>query len=215
MTEIRKQFHDELEDLIQEVVRLGQVTVDAIDKGAVAFVNADLDGAEEVIENDSVIDSLMHSIEDKAFDLIARQQPMAVDLRTLITIMREVREIERAGDNIVNVVKATRRMHSHPIDDEPRSIILQMRDQAIVQLNTAVEAFAAGDIPKAAALEDMDDVMDDLQKELFRWLFEHKNADEDIQSVVQLALVGRYFERIADHAVNLAERVPFMVTGSY
>jgi phosphate transport system protein len=91
-----------------------------------------------------------------------------------------------------------------------------MREQAIAQLTLAVEAFADRDPARAAALADMDDVMDDLQKDLFRTIFASQVHDEGaLQRVVQIALVGRYFERIADHAVNTGERVAFMVTGQF
>jgi phosphate transport system protein len=213
MTEIRKQFHDELDDLVRQVVELGRMANFAIDRGTLAFVGGDLQAAEEVIAGDRAIDDLTQSIELKAFDLVARQQPTAIDLRVLVTIMREIREIERAGDNMVNIVKATRRMHPSELADEPRDIVMRMRSQAMLQLNEAVSAFAERDLAKAAALPDMDDVMDDLQKMLFRWLFDEGARSETVQHSVQLALVGRYFERIADHAVNLAERVPFMVSG--
>jgi phosphate transport system protein len=91
-----------------------------------------------------------------------------------------------------------------------------MRGQAVAQLNVAVEAFAHRDPARAAALGDMDDVMDDLQKDLFRTIFASGADDEaSLQRAVQIALVGRYFERIADHAVNTGERVSFMVTGQF
>jgi phosphate transport system protein len=91
-----------------------------------------------------------------------------------------------------------------------------MREQAVAQLKVAVEAFADRDPARAAALEDMDDAMDDLQKELFRTIFASQVLDEpSLQRAVQIALVGRYYERIADHAVNTGERVAFMVTGEF
>lgn len=214
MSEIRRQFHEELDDLGRSVYRLGELVVEAVEKGTQAFVDGDLKAAEAVIEGDKVVDNLMAEIEARAFDVLARQQPTAIDLRVLVTIIREVREIERAGDNMVNVVKATRRLHPQVLHDEVKRIIERMRVQAVLQLKTAVEAFYDRDLSKAAALNDMDDVMDDLQKELFRWLFNHPSDDDAIPHAVQLALVGRYFERIADHAVNLGERVAFMVTGN-
>lgn len=213
MIETRKHFHDELDELCREVVSLGELAQDAVDKGATALIEGDLEAAEAVIEADLVIDHLMSSIEARAFDLVARQQPTAIDLRVLITIMREVREIERAGDNVVNIVKATRRLHPYRVEPDVADLLSRMREQAIRQLQLAVESFVERDLGKAAALPDMDDVMDDLQKDLFRWLFDQMHGEDVIPHAVQLALVGRYFERIADHAVNLAERVPFMVTG--
>ncbi len=141
---------------------------------------------------------------------------MAGDLRTLVTIIRVIHELERVGDLMVNVAKAARRLYPYHLDPKMRGLIQRMREQAVAQLRIAVEAFAERDPARAAALVDMDDVMDDLQKDLFRTIFASEVQDEDIlQRAVQLALVGRYFERIADHAVNFGERVAFMVTGEF
>jgi phosphate transport system protein len=141
---------------------------------------------------------------------------MAVDLRMIVTVLRVIHELERAGDLMVNVAKATRRLYPYELDPKVRGLIHRMRQQASEQLRLAVEAFAERDPARAAALADMDDVMDDLQKELFRTIFAWQSVDEIIlQRAVQIALVGRYFERIADHAVNTGERVAFMVTGQF
>jgi len=100
------------------------------------------------------------------------------------------------------------------LPDPIRRIIEQMGRQAGIQLRLALEAFAESDCARAMALEDMDDVMDDLQRELFRTIFALGRADEaGLQQMVQVALVGRYYERMADHAVNIGERVTYMVTG--
>src|SRR5205823_3056524 len=111
---------------------------------------------------------------------------------------------------MVNVAKATRRLYPQELEPKVRGIIDRMRAQAGVQLRLAMEAFADGDTTRAAALADMDDVMDDLQKELFRAIFaSHATDDAAIQRAVQIALVGRYFERIGDHAANVADKVGF------
>ena len=214
MREIRHAFHEELDLLHKEVNALGQLGIDAIQSGTDAFVAGNLEGVERVIEQDKAIDELMFSIEVRAYELVAMQQPMAIDLRTLIAIMRVVHELERVGDNMVNVVKAGRRMHPYELSNDTKTLLNKMRDQAITQLRTALDAFAARDAAKAAALADMDDLMDDLQKALFRTIFRESEKDDDAtQRAVQLALVGRYYERVADHAVNVGDRVPFMVSG--
>jgi phosphate transport system protein len=214
MTDIRRGFHEELRELNDGVIRLAALVSQAIENGTDAFLRADLTAAERVIAADAEIDELTGSIEDAAFQLLALQQPMAVDLRNLVTIIRAIHEIERIGDNMVNIVKAARRLYPHQLDPKVRGLIQKMREQTIEQLRTAVSAFADRNVAQAAALEDMDDVMDDLQKQLFRWIFAfHDDQEDTVQQAVQLALVGRYFERMADHAVNFGTRVPFMVTG--
>jgi phosphate transport system protein len=215
MTETRRQFHDELTELKDDVIRLGGLACEAVEIGTSAFLDADLAAVEQAIVGDREIDALMHSIEARTYLLLARQQPMAVDLRMLITILRVVHELERTGDLMVNVAKATRRLYPYVLEPRIRGILDRMREQAGVQLRLAVDTFADGDLARAAALPDMDDVMDDLQKDLFRVIFASSADDEGaIQRAVQIALVGRYFERIGDHAANVAERVEFLVTGA-
>jgi phosphate transport system protein len=214
--ETRRAFHEELNELSDDVVRLGAMVSEAIQAGTDAFLDADLTAAERVIGHDGLVDELMHSVETRTYLLLARQQPMAVDLRMLVSILRVTHELERAGDNMVNVVKATRRIYPYELDPKIRGLIHRMRQQATEQLRLAVTAFAERDPARAAALRDMDDVMDDLQKDLFRTIFTlHVSDESSLQRAVQVALVGRYFERIADHAVNAGERVTFMVTGEF
>ena len=216
MTETRRLFHEELDDIGDDVVRLGALASESIQLGTDAFLDGDLTAAESVIARDVSLDDLMHSIESRTYLLLARQQPMAVDLRMLVTVLRVIHELERVGDLMVNVVKATRRLYPYDLDPKVRGIVHRMREQAVAQIKLAVDAFAQRDPARAAALGDMDDVMDDLQKDLFRTIFAWEVRDEStLQRAVQLALVGRYYERIADHAVNTGERVAFMVTGEF
>jgi phosphate transport system protein len=216
MTETRRAFHEELDEIAKDVVRLGALAAQSIQGGTDAFLDADLSEAERVIADDRALDDLMHSIETRTFLALARQQPMAVDLRMLVTVLRVIHELERAGDLMVNVAKAARRLYPYQLDPKVRGIIHRMREQAIAQLTVAVESFAQRDPARAAALGDMDDAMDDLQKDLFRVIFSSEAHDEAaLQHAVQIALIGRYYERIADHAVNTGERVEFMVTGHF
>jgi phosphate transport system protein len=217
VTETRKLFHEELQELADDVARLGALAGEAIQSGSAAFLAEDLPATEVVIARDRRLDELTHSIEKRTYLLLARQQPMAIDLRMLVTVLRGVHELERIGDYMVNVAKATRRLYPHPLEPRIRGLIDRMRGQALEQLKLAVACFVERDAVKAAALADMDDAMDDLQKDLFRVIFSTWEGSDDvsIQRAVQIALVGRYFERIADHAVNFGARVPYMVTGEF
>jgi phosphate transport system protein len=217
MTETRKAFHDELAELISDVVRLGALACESIEMGTNTLLECDLSGIEKLVAADhDSLDALTHSIEQRSCLLLARQQPMAVDLRTLVTILRVIHEIERVGDLMVKVAKSTRRLYPTQLDPKVRGIIDRMRDQAREQLTVAVDSFQQRDLDKAAALPDMDDVMDDLQRDLFQAIFSTVPTDEGrLQTAVNIALVGRHFERMADHAVNIAERVAFMVTGHF
>lgn len=214
MPESRKAFHEELDALNDDVVRLGALAGEAIQAGTHALLDADLNAVGRVVADDKALDDLTHSIEARAYDLMARQQPMASDLRNLVTILRVIHELERIGDLMINVAKTTRRLYPQTLEPRVRGLLDRMHDQAAVQLRLAIEAFADRDPERAKALADMDDVMDDLQKDLFRAIFGGQSGDEAaLQRAVQVALVGRYFERMADHAVNVAERVEYMVTG--
>ncbi len=216
MPETRKTFHEQLDELQSDVVRLAAMATESIGTGAQALLDADLVAVDRVIANDVAMDDLTHSIEDHACSLLALQQPMASDLRVIVTILRIIHELERTGDLMVNVSKTARRIYPRALDPKVRGIIERMRTQAAAQLRLAVDAFAEGDPSKASALVDMDDVMDDLQKDLFRTIFAGEGSDETaLHQAVQIALVGRYFERIADHAVNIGQRVGFMVTGEF
>jgi phosphate transport system protein len=217
--EARKSFQDALDELRIDVIRLAALTTEAIGAGTQAFLDADLAAAELVIENDDDIDDLTHSIEDSCYQLLARQQPMATDLRTVISVLRIVHELERSADLMVNVAKTTRRLYPHSLDPKLRGIIQRMGEQAGTQTRVALDAFADSDPSAAFALADMDDTMDDLTKSLFRHILAGGGTASDDEGnvllAVQLALVGRHYERIADHAVTIGQRVGFMVTGEH
>jgi phosphate transport system protein len=206
---------DDLAAVQADVIRLGGLASEAIEAGTAAFLDADLAAVERVIAGDRALDDLMHAIEARTYLLLAARPTAEHELRMLVTIPRVVHELERAGDLMVNVAKASRRLYPYTLEPRIRGIVDRMREQAGVQLRLAVDTFADGDLARAAALPDMDDVIDDLQKDLFRVIFASSVADEGaIQRAVQIALVGRYYERIGDHAANIAERVEFLVTGT-
>jgi phosphate transport system protein len=214
--EARRSFHDALDELRVDVIRLAALTTEAIAGGTQALLDGDLAAAEQVIEKDDEIDDLTHSVEDRTFLLLARQQPLATDLRFLVTVMRVAHELERSADLMVNVAKTTRRLYPHQLEPKLRGIIDRMGAQASVQTRVAIDAFADADPSWAAALADMDDSMDELTKSLFRHILSSDGNDEAaVLQAVQMALVGRHYERIADHAVTIAERVGFMVTGEH
>jgi phosphate transport system protein len=214
--EARKTFHEHLDELRADVIRLGALTTEAITGGTQALLDGDLGAAEQVISGDDSVDDLTHSIEDQCYVLLARQQPMASDLRVVLATLRIVHELERSADLMVNVAKTTRRLWPGQLDPKVRGILDQMGRQAANQTRLAVDAFADADPAWAYALADMDDAMDELTKTLFRYILSLAPADEAaVQQAVQMGLVARHYERIADHAVTIAERVVFMATGEH
>jgi phosphate transport system protein len=215
-TEARKTFHEQLDELRVDVIRLGALTTEAILASTQALLDADLAAAEQVIRADDAVDELTHAIEDQCFLVLARQQPMASDLRTILATLRIAHELERSADLSTNIAKTTRRLYPSRLDPKVRGIIDQMGAQAANQTRLAIDAYAESDPTYARALSDMDDAMDDLTKSLFRYILTLAPADEKtVQQAVQIALVGRHYERIADHAVTIAERVVFMATGEF
>ena len=215
-TTTRKSFHEHLDDLRSTVIRLGALANEQIAACTQALLDGDLALAADAIRNDDQIDDLTHQVEDQCFALLARQQPMATDLRTILATLRVAHELERSADLAVNISKATRRLYPNALDPKVRGIIDQMGRQATNQTRLALDAYADTDPSWARALADMDDAMDELTKSLFRYVLSLAPADEaTVQQAVQIALVGRHYERIADHAVTIAERVVFMVTGEY
>src|SRR5689334_25319067 len=216
MTESRRTFDEQLHDIRGEVVKLAVKTCEQIGAATQALLDADLALVEEIYQVRRELEDQGLQIEHTVYQLFALQQPMASDLRTLLAILRILHEIELTAGLMRNVARATRRLYPRELPPRIRGIIERMGAQASVQTRLAVDAFADEDAAVATALPDMDDVMDDLQKELFRAIFAGfaGAADEAaLQMAVQLAFVGRDYERAADHAVMIGRWVSFMVTG--
>jgi phosphate transport system protein len=214
----RKTLEEELGEVRGDVIRIAALTTEAIAAGTQALLDGDLAMAEAVIEGDDRIDDLQHQIDDRLLLILATQAPVAYDLRAVVTMMRINHELERDADLMVNVAKTARRIYPHQLDPKVRGIIDRMGVQASNQTRLAIDAFADADPSWAAPLSDMDDTMDELTKSLFRHIltFGDDAGDEArVLQAVQIALVARHYERIADHAVTIAERVEFMVTGKH
>ncbi len=213
----RKTLQEELDEVRSDIIRLAALTTEAIAQGTQAFLDGDLSMAEAVVEGDDRVDELYHRVDDRLLLILATQSPVAIDLRAVVTMMRINHELERDADLMVNVAKTTRRIYPHELDPKVRGIIDRMGVQASNQTRLAIDAFADRDPAWASTLADMDDAMDELSKSLFRHsLTLGANADEGtIVKAMQIALLARHYERIADHAVTIAERVMFMVTGRH
>jgi phosphate transport system protein len=170
----------------------------------------------DLVRDDLVrrLDALAVDIEERCYSLLALQQPVAVDLRALVAAARMCSEIERSGDLVVNMMKAARRLYGTPIDPKLRGLIARLGTEVGRLFRLAMDAYADRNDALAAALDDMDDSVDDLHAEYIATIFEcHEQSAVALQPAVQLALVGRYYERIADHAVNIGERVRYITTG--
>jgi phosphate transport system protein len=213
-SERRISYHNELDELDTSVLRLGALVCETVPRGTEILLGGDLKKAQELIDSDHVIDQLSVEMEEQCFSLLALQAPMAGELRRIITVTKVVAELERSADLMINVCKASRRMYGSPMSPKIRGILTLMSKEAGRLLRLALDAFADSDAALASALGDIDDELDQLNREIVGAIFEaHANEQIDLAAAVQLALVARYYERIGDHAVNIGERVTYMITG--
>jgi phosphate transport system protein len=214
--EQRKAFHHQLDEVRDDLVVVAAMVIEVLPRGTEALLTGDLNSADEIIRGDDVIDLRSVDLEDRCFHLLALQQPMASDLRAIVTAIKLVAEIERSGDLVVNICKAARRLYGRTFDPKLRGLMTRMSAEAQQLLRRALDAYVEGDAPLAAALDDMDDLLDQLHDDFIQAIFEsHSSGRLDLQAAVQLAVVGRFYERIGDHAVNIAKRVHYMVTGGH
>ena len=211
---MRDAYHDELDRISDSLVEMANMAGSAMSKATTALLDADLTMAEMVIAADDAIDALYRATEERAFDLLARQQPVASDLRILVTSLRMVADLERMGDNAVHIAKiARRRFPSSAVPPELRSTVLKMGHAAEEIVAKAGSVIAGRDITMAMELERDDDVMDDLHRNLLTKILDDDAWSGGIEAAIDLTLAGRYYERFADHAVSVARRVVYLVTG--
>ena len=214
MNELRRAYHDDLDEAKSELVRLAASVTEAIPRATAVLLEGDLEGADLIIRGDDEIDARAMDIEERCYRILALQAPVASDLRQVIALMKMVAEVERSNDLLCNICKAARRIYGHELDPKLRGIIARMGEQAQQLYDAAIESFVENDAAKAAAIDDMDSYLDGLQKQFVQAIFEsHAAGRIDLQVAVQLAVVARFYERIGDHAVNIGERVNFVVTG--
>ena len=212
--EVRKSFHQQLDDIKTDIVRLAAMTTETIPRATDALLSNDLASAQQIIDDDDIIDQQSIEVEEACLRLLALQQPMAGDLRAVMTAIKLNWDLERSADLAVNICKTVRRIYGASLTPQLRGIIEQMSDEAYRLMRLSVDAYMDGNIALAAALDDMDDRLDALQVEFVRAIFDaHERDLMPMMSAVQLGLIGRYYERIGDHAVNIGERVQYLVSG--
>jgi len=212
--DMRSGFHAQLEGIETDIVRLAAMVTECVARGTDVLLSSDMHAAQELIDADDDLDVLSIDIEERCYQALVLQNPMAIDLRAIVTALRLTSELERSGDLMVNVAKGARRIYGFDFDPRLRGLLARMGEEAQRLMRVAIDAYAERDDGKAGALDDMDDRLDALHKEYIQAIFEtHTAAGLDLQAGVQLALIGRYYERIGDHAVNIGERVRYMVTG--
>ncbi|PRH78723.1 phosphate transport system regulatory protein PhoU [Streptomyces solincola] len=212
---MRDAYHEELDSIGDGLVEMARLVGSAVGRATTAMLDADLKLAEAVIEGDRRIDTLQHDLEARAIALLARQQPVATDLRIVVTSLRMSADLERAGDLAEHVAKLARmRFPATAVPRELQATILEMGQLAQRLMAKAGEVIITKDVDLAIQLEHDDDEMDSLHRTLFRHLMDDR-WKHGIETAVDVTLLGRYYERFADHAVSVAKRVVYLVTGEH
>ena len=215
MALIRSAFQDELDGVSQSLVDLTNMVSESIVKASKSLLSADLKLAEEVIATDVKIDDYQHELDARIIDIIARQQPVASDLRALITALRMSADLERMGDLAHHIAKVARLRH--PANAIPANLVLAFTEMGHVAEKLAMKVatvITTRDTDMALQVEKDDDEMDKLHRALFVALLDD-SWSHGIETAIDMTLLGRYYERCADHAVSIARRVYFLVKGEY
>lgn len=214
MNQLRSNFHEQLDEVRTGIARLSAGVTELVPRVTEILLDGDLEGAEYVILGDDAYDTKSLELEEMCFSQIALQAPVASDLRALVAAIKIISDVERSADLCVNICKAARRIYSHELDAHLRGIIQKCASQASLLFKEATEAYLNNDGARAAAIPDMDAYLDDLHRQFIQVIFEsHADGNIDLQVAVQLAVVARFYERIGDHAVNVAERTRYIVDG--
>ena len=210
---MRDAFHDSIDAISDELVEMTRLAGSAMVRASTALLDADLALAESVIAADDHLDQVQRALDERAFELLARQQPVATDLRIIVTSLRMSADLERMGDLARHVAKVARlRYPESAIPPELRGTLLEMAHIAERIVAKAGSVIASKDVAQALELERDDDDMDRLHRQLFTVLL----ADDwlgGVEQAIDVTLIGRYYERFADHAVSVAHRVIYLVTG--
>jgi len=210
---MRDLYYDQLDTIVDDLIAMASSVRDAVLESTKALLQADAVAAEAVISGDREIDAARELIEDRAFSLLATQQPVASDLRMLVATLRMVADLERMGDLAGHIAKIARmRMPEVAVPPTLHGTISTMAAVAESMVESASRILAERDIDAAIELESEDDQMDQLRRSLFRSLLSY-DWSYGVEPAIDIALLGRYYERIGDHAVSMGRRVIYLVTG--
>jgi len=209
----RQSFDQELEALRQDLLKMGILVNDAIRDAVQSLAKQDTELAQKVISGDDVIDKMEEDIEDKCMVLIARQQPLAKDLRVIGTGLKITTDLERMGDHAYDIAMVTLKLANQPLI-KPLLDIPRMAAMAHKMIDMSLEAYFKLDIALAEQVCKADDDIDNLYQQVFRELLTFMMEDpQTIKQAAQLIFVARYLERIGDHCTNIAEWTIYLVTG--
>lgn len=210
---MRDIYHDELDAIGSLVISMARSVAVAMDRATASLLDANLQLAEQVLGGDASVDALRNEIEDRCFQVIATQSPVATDLRVIISTIHLAADFERMGDLAHHVAKIARlRYPEHAVPHEVRDVFQQMGQVAESLLTKVVAVVDGRDVELAQAVEAEDDSMDALRRKLFTIVLSD-NWRYGTEAAIDVTLLGRYYERYADHAVAVARHITFIVTG--
>ncbi len=211
---MREKYIEQLEDLNEEILNMGSMAEKILDMSINALINHDLNLAHEIIEFEKEIDKKEAEIDEKCLEIIALQQPLAGDLRRVAAIIKMISDLERIGDLSENIAEIVIRIGNEkfikPLIDIPK-----MAEITKDMIKSSLDCFVKEDINLAYKVITMDDIVDDLYRDIYLELLYMISKDSEIiNQAIELLFIGRYLERIADHATNICEYVNYMVTGN-
>lgn len=211
----QRPFHEQLQMLEVEVLALGGMAERALSAAVTSLRDRQDAGSQQVIDGDDELDRLYLLVEEHALQLLALQNPVAVDLRLISAVLHVNFHLERVGDMAVNIAKigkATRRLPSEP---RVAANLDQMCDIVRSMISTSIEAFAKRDLLLAQRLPEMDDPVDQLNRAMYRQVTSHASDPSLLEWGVRMMIVSRQLERAGDHAVDVGEQVAFLLTGEF
>lgn len=212
---MREIFEAELHQLGDDLVAMSRLVESAVTRAGRALLEADLQTAQEVIEADHAIDQLQRDLDERCVHLLAQQAPVATDLRTVVSALRMSSTLERMGDLARHVAEVARGRYPAPaITGSARPTFEQMHAAAVDVSGRVTTLLSTHDVDLAKAIEAGDDRLDDLHADTFAALLSPEWSGTT-QEAIDVTLVGRYYERFGDHAVSIARRVVFLVTGEF
>jgi phosphate transport system protein len=210
---MREAYHVELEQLADNLAGMSVQVADAMERATRALLEVDLSLAEQVISDDAKVDDARAQCEEQAYALLALQAPVATDLRTVLAAIHAAESLERMGDLALHVAKAARRRHPDPVlPDAVRPYFAEMGEVAVKLARSTEQVIKTKDVEAAKTLETDDDQVDDIHRHLFTVLMD-REWPHGVAAAVDVTLLGRFYERYADHAVSVAKRMIFVVTG--
>lgn len=210
---VRERFTQKIHDVKQKVLKMGALVENIIDTSVTAMKTQDLDLARNVLKKDDEIDQLELEIEKDCMMLLALQQPLAKDLRTIASVLKIITDLERMGDNAVNIAEVILEIGEEPILNSLKDIP-RMADIAQKMLKMSLDAFVNEDIALAQKAAERDEDVDRLYETVINDFLNIITEKRELtKQGTKLLFLGRYLERIADHSTNICERTIYMITG--